>query len=109
MGMFYGSMTHSYSGKKRKTNAWRKKSAPRKCRTESLRVESHIKSRIDEMNAHRERYPSYVCKVSENRSTGVSEDTSYKKEISKNYTIAPAYNKGAYQVINKSNIKDIGR
>ena len=109
MGMFYGSMTHSYSGKKRKTSAWKKKSAPRKCRTESLRVESHLKSRIDEMNAHRERYPSYVCKVSENRSTGVSEDTSYKKEISKNYTIAPAYNKGAYQVINKSNIKDIGR
>ena len=109
MGMFYGSMTHSYSGKKRKTSAWKKKSAPRKCRTESLRVESHIKSRIDEMNAHRERYPSYVSNVSENRSTGVSEDTSYKKEISKNYTIAPAYNKGAYQVINKSNIKDIGR
>jgi len=25
------------------------------------------------------------------------------------YTIAPAYNKGAYQVISKENIKDIGR
>ena len=37
------------------------------------------------------------------------EDTSYKKEISKQYTIAPAYNKGAYQVINPENIKDIGR
>ena len=109
MGMFYGSMTHSYSGKKRKTNAWRKKSAPRKCRTESLRVESHIKDRIDEMNAHRERYPSYVSNVSQNRSTGVREDDSYKKEISKQYTVAPAYNKGAYQVINKGNIKDIGK
>jgi hypothetical protein len=29
--------------------------------------------------------------------------------VSKNYTIAPAYNKGAYQVIGKDNIKDIGR
>ena len=33
-----------------------------------------------------------------------------KKElISHNFTIAPAYNKGPYQVISKSNIKDIGR
>jgi len=28
---------------------------------------------------------------------------------SKKFTIAPAYNKGAYQVITPSNIKDIGR
>ena len=33
----------------------------------------------------------------------------YKLEESKKFTIAPAYNKGAYQVITKSNIKDIGR
>ena len=32
-----------------------------------------------------------------------------KLEVSKQYTIAPAYNKGAYQVITKSNVKDIGR
>jgi hypothetical protein len=33
-----------------------------------------------------------------------------KKElIPHNFTIAPAYNKGSYQVISKSNIKDIGR
>ena len=33
-----------------------------------------------------------------------------KKKIHKtNYTIAPAYNKGPYQVISKSNIKDIGK
>ena len=25
------------------------------------------------------------------------------------YTVAPAYNKGAYQVISKENVKDIGR
>ena len=33
----------------------------------------------------------------------------WKKEESQNFTVAPAYNKGAYQVITKSNIKDIGR
>ena len=33
-----------------------------------------------------------------------------KKElIPHDFTIAPAYNKGPYQVISKSNIKDIGR
>ena len=33
-----------------------------------------------------------------------------KKEIhDHNFTIAPAYNKGAYQVISKQNVKDIGR
>ena len=36
-------------------------------------------------------------------------DNSYKLEVSKNYTIAPAYNKGAYMVIGPDNIKDIGR
>ena len=30
-----------------------------------------------------------------------------KREISKNYTIAPAYNKGAYQVIPKKDIKPV--
>jgi hypothetical protein len=109
MGMFYGSMTHSYSGKKRKTSAWKRKSAPRKCRTESLRMESHISDRMQEINAHRERYPSYVSDVSQATANCVVSDDSYKQEISKNYTVAPAYNKGAYQVINKSNIKDIGR
>ena len=29
--------------------------------------------------------------------------------VSKNYTIAPAYNKGAYQVIPQEEIKDIGK
>ena len=32
-----------------------------------------------------------------------------KKTYTSNHTIAPAYNKGAYQVISKQNIKDIGR
>ena len=34
---------------------------------------------------------------------------SKKELIPHNFTIAPAYNKGPYQVISKSNIKDIGR
>jgi|TARA_B100000902_G_scaffold3375_1_gene4301 hypothetical protein len=33
----------------------------------------------------------------------------WKVEASSEYTIAPAYNKGAYQVISKDNIEDIGK
>jgi hypothetical protein len=36
-------------------------------------------------------------------------DNSYKQEVSKKYTVAIAYNKGAYQVIPNENIKDIGK
>ena len=36
-------------------------------------------------------------------------DDTYKKEVPQSYTLAPAYNKGAYQVIPTENIKDIGR
>jgi len=32
-----------------------------------------------------------------------------RKSYTTSHTIAPAYNKGPYQVISKSNIKDIGR
>ena len=35
--------------------------------------------------------------------------TPKKKIYKSNYTIAPAYNKGPYQVISQSNIKDIGK
>ena len=38
-----------------------------------------------------------------------NEDDTYKKEVSSNYTVAIAYNKGAYQVIPKKEVKDIGR
>ena len=33
----------------------------------------------------------------------------WKSEASSEYTIAPAYNKGAYQVISRENVKDIGK
>ena len=40
---------------------------------------------------------------------GTKPQSNWRLEESKNFTVAPAYNKGAYQVISKSNIKDIGR
>jgi len=40
---------------------------------------------------------------------GTKPVNNWRLEESQNFTVAPAYNKGAYQVISKSNIKDIGR
>ena len=38
-----------------------------------------------------------------------NEDNSWKVEESKKFTVAPAYNKGAYQVIPKGDVKWIGK
>ena len=46
---------------------------------------------------------------STNAGKGTAVDNSWKVEISKKYTVAPAYNKGAYQVITRENVKDIGK
>lgn len=66
--------------------------------------------RAEQDRLHREKYPS--MSISSKTTSGTGEDIAWQKEkeeICKNYTIAPAYNKGAYQVIGKSNIKDIGK
>jgi len=36
-------------------------------------------------------------------------DDSWKAEASKNFTVAPAYNKGAYQVIPRKDVEHIGK
>ena len=40
---------------------------------------------------------------------GTKPDNSWKLEASKNFTIAPAYNKGPYMVVAKEDIKTAGR
>ena len=42
-------------------------------------------------------------------SGGTKPVNNWRLEESKKFTIAHAYNKGAYQVITKNNVKDIGR
>ena len=42
-------------------------------------------------------------------SGGTKPHTNWRLEESKKFTVAPAYNKGAYQVISPKDIKDIGR
>jgi len=58
----------------------------------------------DEAKAHREKYPSLITSKPFN-----FVDTSNQQEISKQYTVAVAYNKGGYQVIPNTQIRVIGK
>jgi len=71
---------------------------------------NHFESeRAHAMKEHAKKYPSMPMTGGGNTGKGDLEWEKEKAEICKNYTIAPAYNKGAYQVIGKNNIKDIGK
>ena len=104
--MWYGSMTHSYNGKKRKTSAYRRKKSVPPLSGKPLQIPDHVLERQEAARKHREQYPSMGVGTSK---YVPQESQDYKKEISKQYTVAPAYNKGAYQVINPDNIVDIGK
>ena len=104
---FYsGGMRYSPCGRKRKTTAYKsKKRAP-------VKFSAYIPTQREldahqERKAHHEKYPSYdLSKHTENLK---HEDNSWKIEESKNFTVAPAYNKGAYQVIPRGEVKCIGK
>jgi len=63
---------------------------------------------VPESKPYRRPTKSYPSVVSAGAIRGKESDD-YKKEVSSKYTIAPAYNKGAYQLIAQDNVKDIGR
>ena len=50
-----------------------------------------------------------VSSTSKGAGQGTKVDNSWKIEASKKFTVAPAYNKGAYQVIPPSDVKHIGK
>ena len=93
--IIHGSMKYSPSGRKRKTNAYKKARKPN--------FVAQTKKSFKQVEKQKE-IPSI-------KSTGncTVADNSWKVEASKNFTVAPAYNKGAYQVIPKGDIKWIGK
>jgi hypothetical protein len=97
--IIHGSMNYSPSGRRRRTPIQRKRRVVRGSGKPIARPQ-YLKD-IDEFNA---KYPSMKT-----TSSKPIEDTSYKQEISSKYTISVAYNKGAYQVIPKGDIKWIGK
>ena len=69
----------------------------------------NAQERARQMMEHAKKYPSMPLTSGGTTKKDDLEWEKEKAEICKNYTIAPAYNKGAYQVIGKNNIKDIGK
>jgi|TARA_R110001592_G_scaffold122350_2_gene328999 endonuclease YncB( thermonuclease family) len=109
MGMlnYSGSIRYSMNGKKRKTVSLtpKKKKLDFKSTPQYKRVvakqEKQYKSLMEEM---------IKAGTFSSVSNGCAKvDNSWKIEESKNYAIAPAYNKGAYQVVPKSDLKFIGK
>ena len=88
-----GSINYTTSGRKRKATKKVKKASP---------VFKPLTVHTTPYRRETREYPSQPM-------VGVAGkvDESYKKEVSQSYTLAPAYNKGAYQVISKENIKHI--
>jgi hypothetical protein len=116
MGMInaVNSLRYDMHGRKRKTSSLSK---PKKSHSFKSSRSYEAPSRAPE--------PSYMSdlrnlkskllqpKESEERKLErIREEKAYREErlkISSNYAIAPAYNKGAYQVIPKSDLKYIGK
>ena len=106
MGMINmsGSMKFGPSGKRRKTNAWKQKKR-HQMKMKQMSFDRAYPQGYKEQNV----IPSLTSSKGTGEGTKNLKWEEEKKLISSQYTIAPAYNKGAYQVIGKSNIKDIGK
>ena len=63
--------------------------------------------RVDVLKRKETKCPMSDVPSLDTRVLGAS--TPPRKSYTSTHTIAPAYNKGPYQVISQSNIKDIGR
>lgn len=110
MGMMNlgSSMRYGPSGKKRKTKAWttKKRNVTPPHLQGELKPSLESRQRIEAIKEYNEKYPSYSGPKTGNTLVA---DNDYKKEASKNFTVAIGYNKGSYQVIPKNEIKHIGK
>ena len=90
-------MRYSPSGRKRKTNAYKKRARPKFVaqKSKNFKQVDNQKEIPSLSNSSKTKYKN--------------EDNSWKIEESKKWTVAPAYNKGAYQVIPKGDVKWIGK
>jgi len=96
MAMFYGSLRHTTSGRKKKQQRGRKN------------IYKPAFRPMQSTDTYRRETPEYKSAEITSAITHKVEEN-FRKTVSEKYTIAPAYNKGAYQVISRENVKDIGR
>lgn len=92
-----GSMRYSPSGRKRKTNAYKKRARPKFVAQQKKNFKKPDTT------------PEIPSLLHSSKTKYKNEDNSWKLEESKKWTVAPAYNKGAYQVIPKGDVKWIGK
>ena len=98
-----GSMRYSVNGRKKKNaHLYRKK-------RQSNKMTKGAVAQQGERRTCTAKVAGSIPVSSTSSGKGTKPDNSWKVEISKQYTIAPAYNKGAYQVIPRKEVKDIGK
>lgn len=99
---YIGSLRYDPSGRKRKTTSLKPKRKRKVTFKPYVAEKTYAQIQMEEFN---KKYPSWTGSSKYEPGT----DDSWKKEASKNFTVAPAYNKGAYQVIPSKDIKHIGK
>jgi hypothetical protein len=100
---YVGSIRYDQYGRKRKTIALSasKVRSSSQVRTPGFQL-GNTGSNPVRTTKHYPSAPLTPCRVK-------SEDNSWKVKESKNFTVAPAYNKGAYQVIPRKDVEHIGK
>lgn len=102
MSIFQTSFAYTYSGRKRKPAVAKKQAKP------AQKVQLLPTSKPS-APYRRDTKPVPSLKADNLPSCTTVPSKSFRQEVSSKYTIAPAYNKGAYQVILPDTVKDIGR
>ena len=96
--MIHGNMTHYPSGRKKKFNAWS---------TKKRTVAFEPLKQSEPYRRETKHYESVSTPSCSTEHEVLSSEERIK--ISASYTVAPAYNKGAYQVIPRDQVENIGR
>lgn len=96
--IIHGSLSHDASGRKKRT--------ARKGSFKRVQSSGTFKPDYTYRRGRTDHIPSLMTNTC---STTVDKDQAVKQEVSSKYTVAVAYNKGAYQVIPASSVKDIGK
>ena len=92
MALTFGSLRHTSSGRKRKPLPRAKRYTPEF-------------QPLEQKPVYRRETKQYKSALINSMDTTIDA----RHELSSKYTIAPAYNKGAYQLISRDNVQDIGR
>tara|TARA_R110000764_G_scaffold83341_2_gene163946 strand:+ start:611 stop:910 length:300 start_codon:yes stop_codon:yes gene_type:complete len=98
--MYANSLRYDLHGRKRKSKALNK---PKKYKPKFTPLE------VGSVHPNHRDQTEYKSAALTPCTQQVNQDDSYKKEISAQYTVSIAFNKGAYQVVPNSDIKHIGK